>query len=114
LKIIHTNFQPENVGRFENVAIELFKLLFYIFFSVKYVKENNGKLFLLASLKAGAGSASRSGFDDGPFLLEVIDQCSMLLLPIELLVDTSTKFIEVSNNLFGSCKDGPTSHYFKK
>jgi hypothetical protein len=33
----------------------------------------------------------------------------MLLLPIELLVDTSTKFIEVSNNLLGSCKDGPTS-----
>jgi hypothetical protein len=53
-----------------------------------------------------------NSYDDGPFLLEVIDQCNMLLLPIDLLVDTSTKFIEVSNNLLGSCKDGPTSHYF--
>jgi hypothetical protein len=32
--------------------------------------------------------------DDGPFLLEVTDQCSMPLLLIEQLVDTSTKFIE--------------------
>jgi hypothetical protein len=51
-------------------------------------------------------------FDDGPFLLEVI--CSMLLLPIELLVDTSTKFIEVSNNFLGRCTDGPTSNNITK
>jgi hypothetical protein len=51
---------------------------------------------------------------NGPFFLKVtgIDQCSLLLLPIELLVDTSTKFIEVSNNLLERCTDGPTSHFF--
>jgi hypothetical protein len=46
--------------------------------------------------------------DDSPFLPEVIDQCSMLLLPIELLVDTSKTYVEVSKNFLGSCTDVPT------